>query len=187
MKVQELFEKAELTLGNYLDEVYQDKNSDLFYNTFMDPASAAEYKETKIWKRMTGPFPFLHAKNCGLSSFDGGPEKTYLAGMNVSNNWLSNFEGCPEHIDGDFILRFNYFKSLKNIHKHLKVVNGRIDLKNNQLLSDILGLLKIKRLQKVNLDNKNIEDIINKYLPEGDILECQQELIDAGFEEYARL
>jgi hypothetical protein len=59
--------------------------------------------------------------------------------------------------------------------------------KRNPIKECILGLLKIKNLTNVTLDNKEVQDIINKYLPEGNIVECQSELIEAGFEEFAKL
>ena len=66
-------------------------------------------------------------------------------------------------------------------------VRGKIDFSKNKISSHVLGLLKIKGLKHVKLSNKKVETIINKYLPEGDILECQSELMDAGLEEYAKL
>jgi hypothetical protein len=48
-------------------------------------------------------------------------------------------------------------------------------------------LLKIKNLKWVNLDNSKVEEIVNYYLPGGDIFDCQDDLIKSGFEEYAKL
>jgi hypothetical protein len=45
----------------------------------------------------------------------------------------------------------------------------------------------IKNLKEVKMDNKGIERIIEKYLPLGNIFECQSELIEAGYGEYAKL
>jgi hypothetical protein len=49
----------------------------------------------------------------------------------------------------------------------------------------------IDGLRSVTMDNKEVEDIINKYLNEPmskqRMIDCQNELIDAGFEEYAQL
>jgi hypothetical protein len=62
-----------------------------------------------------------------------------------------------------------------------------IDLGNNPILSNVLGLLKIEGLMVVYLLNKEVQAIINKYLPMGDIFKCQEELIEAGFEDYAKI
>jgi hypothetical protein len=52
----------------------------------------------------------------------------------------------------------------------------------------VLGLMRIKGLTKVYLDNKQVMDILNKYLKgDRDIIRCQSELLDAGLEEYAKL
>lgn len=40
---------------------------------------------------------------------------------------------------------------------------------------------------KINEKLKIVETIINKYLPKGDIMDCQDGLIDAGLSEYAKL
>jgi hypothetical protein len=66
----------------------------------------------------------------------------------------------------------------------------------------VLGLLLIKNLSSVTFNqyksgselNKKLDkvnDIINKYLPNtrgnDAVFDCQEELIEAGFEEYAQL
>ena len=38
-----------------------------------------------------------------------------------------------------------------------------------------------------NVQNIQLTKIINKYLPLGDLLDCQEELIEAGYEEFAQL
>jgi hypothetical protein len=48
--------------------------------------------------------------------------------------------------------------------------------------------MRIKGLTMVYLDNKQVMDILNKYLKgDRDIIRCQSELLDAGLEEYAKL
>ena len=57
--------------------------------------------------------------------------------------------------------------------------------------SHILGLLLIDGCKEVEMDNKDIEKIMNKYLKQPftphRLYDCQDELIEAGFEEYAQL
>ena len=81
----------------------------------------------------------------------------------------------------------NKLTNLKGIHKHLEYCKGVILFQQNPINSHILGLLKIKNLQGVVFTDNSLTDIINKYLPEGNLLGCQQELIDAGFEDFAQL
>ena len=108
-----------------------------------------------------------------------------LANYELYNNDLTSYENLPEFglaID----IGANRFTNLKDIHKHLKQFTV-LNVSGNDITSNILGVLKIKGLKHFYMGNKEIERIIEKYLPEGDILECQQELIDAGYEEYAKL
>jgi len=62
-----------------------------------------------------------------------------------------------------------------------------MNFEDNPIKSSVLGLVKIKGLTNVIFDNKKLEKIMNKYLPLGDIFDCQEELIEAGLEEFAEL
>ena len=74
-------------------------------------------------------------------------------------------------------------------------VKLEISLTKNPIKSHVLGLLKIKGLRSVSLDNKEVADIINKYLFGAtgkdpsirDIVDCQEELMDNDLEDYALL
>lgn len=101
---------------------------------------------------------------------------------------FNSFEGIPEEVEGDFYLGGNKFESLEGIHKHIKRVYGEIFFNNTPIKSHVLGLLKIKDLFRVILDNQEVQNIINKHIRNGrDVLACQNELIDAGFEDFAQL
>jgi hypothetical protein len=88
---------------------------------------------------------------------------------------------------------------LHNIHKHIKHINGTADFSINPIKSHVLGLLKIEGLKYIKFvtfgytdkELDSVAKIINKYLS-GDrdamaVMSCQDELMDAGFEEYAQL
>jgi hypothetical protein len=52
----------------------------------------------------------------------------------------------------------------------------------------VLGLLLIDNLTQVILDNREVQGIINDYLATSrDVFDCQNELMDAGLDEYAQL
>ena len=121
-----------------------------------------------------------------LTSLKGAPSSVGNHFL-CHNNQLTSLEGAPSKVGGDFYCNNNKLTSLCNIHKQIKVIGGNFNGTKNPIKSHVLGLLKIKKLQKVYLDNKEVQNIINKYLPEGDLFVCQQELIDAGYEEYAQL
>jgi hypothetical protein len=90
-------------------------------------------------------------------------------------------------VKGDIILCGKEISSLHDIHKILNEVDGFIHLQDNPIKSDALSLLKIKKLKGVYLDNKALQEIINKYLPEGDLLDCLEDLIEADLSDYATL
>ena len=158
----------------------------------------------------------LIISNCNLTSLEGAPKKidgqfdcssnknlTSLKGMpqegvidiDFSNCNISSLEGAPKKIYGNVYADSNPIISLKNVHKIIEEINGKIFLPES-IESNILGLLKIKNLKSINFKNLIFEGnfelskIINKYLPNpspSQIIDCQNELIDAGFEEYAEL
>ncbi len=77
--------------------------------------------------------------------------------------------------------------------KYLKEINGILWLPNS-IESNVLGICTIKKLQSIKFLNDDFEtspslrtvsDILNKHLHK-DIDECQEELIQNGFEDYAK-
>jgi hypothetical protein len=117
-----------------------------------------------------------------------GLSKTIAGTCLLNYNELDNFEGIKDVIvDGSLILDGNNFTSLKGIEKAFKSVNGSISLRGNKIQANVLGLLKIKGCKKVKLSNDHLESILNKYLPEGDLFDCQEELIEAGLDKLAQL
>lgn len=87
-------------------------------------------------------------------------------------------------------------KSFKNIHKSFPKLGQFTSFNNRGPSSNMLGIMKIKSLAYNNIIqgsgwNKEYEDavgIIKKGMRTNkDILEVQQDLINAGFEEYASL
>lgn len=121
----------------------------------------------------------------------------------AGNNQLTSLEYAPENIDGRAHFTNNPINSLHNIHKHMKTINGSIKFADLQsgtcpIKSHVLGLLLIRGLRRAVLSTgfeneklKVVEDIINKYLPNdkgrASLIDCQNELIEAGFEEFAQL
>jgi hypothetical protein len=64
---------------------------------------------------------------------------------------------------------------------------------NNTKVTHVLGILLIEGVTHIRVDSNrgapkgHIDKIMNKYLGTGDIISCQDELIDAGFILQARL
>jgi len=125
-----------------------------------------------------------------LTSLKFGPRKVG-ANFVVTKNKLTSLEFAPETVDGSFGCSHNQLTSLKDIHKILKKVNGTFYADHNPIKSHVLGLLLIPGCEEVTLENRDVQAILNKYLPNtrGNkaLLECQSELLDAGFEDFAQL
>ena len=70
-------------------------------------------------------------------------------------------------------------------------MNGTFHASKNPLKSNVIGILLVAGCKKVELDNKQVEDILNKHLekPFGNrrFFDCQSELLDAGLDEWAIL
>jgi hypothetical protein len=122
-----------------------------------------------------------------LISLEGAPSKV---GGNFScdNNKLTSLEGAPSKVGGYFSFVHSKLTSLEGIHLRIKHIGGQANFERNPIKSHVLGLLLIDGLKKISLDNTEVEKIINKYLRgDRDVFECQNELMDAGLDEYAQL
>jgi hypothetical protein len=137
-------------------------------------------------------YSFQIKKCVSLTSLKGSPKK-------VNNNYnadycekLSSIEGVTSDIDGYFSVSFcKSLTSFKDIHKHIKRINGDIYADGSGVKSHILGVMLIEGCQKLVIDDHGVRDIVNKWLREPmskqRMINCQSELIEAGFEEYAQL
>ena len=129
----------------------------------------------------------FYSNNCSLKTLEGAPRKVE-EDFSCFNNDISSLEGAPEFIGGHFNCHTNNLTSLHNIHKQIKHIGGHVSFENNPIKSHVLGLLLIDGLQLVFLDIEEVEKILNKHLKgDRDIFACQEELIEAGFDEYAQL
>jgi hypothetical protein len=112
---------------------------------------------------------------------------------------ISSLEDC--NISANKIyLNNNPIKSLHNIHKHISSTKSLM-FRGCKITECVLGLLLIPKLTEVVFGPAGIttpvdalhdvSTIINKYLKEPmskqRMIDCQNELIDAGYEEYAQL
>ena len=145
----------------------------------------------------------LEASNCrSLVSFKGAPKT--VGSLTVEDcPELKSFEGFPEHVKNSA-----YLKNCKNVKttKGIKFIGKTLnvsDCTNLEKLEDIthaeeivmwstqiknvLYVFNIKNLKKINSSSIKVEQIVNNYLKSNDMLNCQDELIEAGFEEYAEV
>lgn len=145
-----------------------------------------------------GPIKVGDSYECSmneLTSLKGAPAE--IGGdFKCRGNKLTSLEHAPSWIGGGLECNRNKLTSLHNIHKHIKHINYMADFSINPIESHVLGLLKIEGLSYIKFvafgySNKvleAVEKIINKHLKNGrNIFDCQVELEDAGYEEYAQL
>ena len=124
-----------------------------------------------------------------LKSLEGCPQ-TVGRNFYCRNNQLESLKGCPQTVGGGFNCSYNQLTSLSKIDLYIHEIYGEANFMNNPIKSNVLGLLKIRGLKKVEFDDFKLERIINKYLPNAstkDIDDCKLELIEAGLEEFAKL
>jgi len=100
-----------------------------------------------------------------------------------------SLEGMPEEIGTHLYLGNSKILSLDYLPKRMPGENSTIDLTGLKHAKNFLAVFKVRELCKVDIDdNKPLEKIMNKHLAgDRDIMDCQEEMIEAGFEEYARL
>jgi hypothetical protein len=153
---------------------------------------------------------------CTINSFKNFPEKIVHNGKyrNKVYNWalrsyyhqpkVTSLEGFPQYIDGNVDIAAFTELNYSKVYNYIKEITGFIII-NAKYEGPMLGFLKIKGLQSISYDfvyskkfNSYVEvsksrfkqaiDIVNKYLKtDRDILGCQDELIENGLSEYAKL
>ena len=130
---------------------------------------------------------------CGankLTSLEHGPSKVG-GNFDCGGNKLTSLEHGPSEVGGYFSCIDNKITSLKDIHKQLTKMNGTFNAVVNKITSHVLGILLVDGCEKIQIDNKEVQKIINNYLPNNEgrkgLLKCKGELVDAGFEDFAQL
>jgi hypothetical protein len=175
-----------------LEELFESKQWDrqdlVGYDEYLDSFSNENYESnsSEEWNQNGSTWRTYNANGAGITSMKG-VARIINGKFRVGNNLLTSFEFAPEIVRGQVVISENKFKDLHNIHKYFKEIDWELYAEHMDLDGPMLGLLKIRKLRRVIIDDMEIGDIINKYLPEGDILECQEELINAGYEAQAKL
>lgn len=125
-----------------------------------------------------------------MSSLEGGPKTVGGSYSCTGCDNLESFQHFAEKVGGSiFAQNLPKIKTLQGIHKVVRQCGGTFDLSGTKIESHALGLVLIKGLESVKLDNQEVANIINKHLKQADrnAHECQEELIDAGLAPFAKL
>jgi hypothetical protein len=126
-----------------------------------------------------------------LTSLEHCP--SHIGGDFLCNeNELTSLEFCPSQIGGDFSCSYNELTSLKDVHTHIKKVDGGFRCVRNHIESHILGLMLIDIGGEImtGLGNMNdVDSILNKWKNQGrkGVLGAQRELMDLGYKELTQL
>jgi hypothetical protein len=201
MKVAELFEAEERSILSVLGDAGEVCIADFYFNgrylTSLKGAPRIVHgsffcRDNELTSLKGAPEVVngnFHCHNNKLTSLEGAPQSVGGA-FYCNNNRLTSLEGVPRHMSGQLSCYNNKLASLKGIHKLIEYIGGAgADFRENPIKSHVLGVLRIKGLYGgVALDNKDVSDILNKHLDgDRDIFACQEELIEAGFPEFAQL
>lgn len=224
MKIQELFEKTSEEDKKVRDFIKKYRTGDLPKWNFKDPFPIHKVRDGKIYAedkplKMTnglvnsegkltvtldGRFGQIRVYSQKLKSFEGFPprvstfgakdETRYCLIFGRANELLTSLEHCPREYSGS--VDFSNLKNLsyKDVHKHIKWLNGFVKI-HSGYMGPLLGVLKIEKFMGIILDAStqsrelyNAINIINKHLKEGrNIIACQKELYDNDLDEYAEL
>ena len=179
MKLKELFEQEERSILSVMGQQPEKIDGDFY--CFSNQLTRLEGCPQEVG----GDF------NCSsnkLTSLEGGPVKVDGHCIYAGNS-LESLTGVAETVGEQISLRNNELKNLKDIHRKIKFIGGNYaNFSNNPIESHVVGLLLIKGLTKVWLDNTGVETIINKHLKANkDVLACIEELEEAGYSEFAKI
>jgi len=139
-----------------------------------------------------------------LTSLEGAPKTIgidYSGDFDVSRNPLTSLNGAPDEVQGGVYCTSTNVTSLEGIgQKFLRSIYGELIIDAGQIKSHALGLLLVKGLRKILCANEaKIAwlGIVNKWLAKAHnddfhsakdhLIDCQHELIDAGFDDLAKL
>ena len=143
----------------------------------------------------------FHASDNELTNLIGAPRSTWV--FSIHNNKLSSIEGAPLHCS-EFRVNNNHITSLKGIGREFVESANVIELGQNIINSDILGVLLIKNVNVLHfgittshypileegLEAAEAVRVLLKYAKnrkEIILLDCKEELMALGLKRFARL
>lgn len=175
MKLQELLEQQRVIKGDVRLPI---KTINLNYEGL--PLSNAVIK---------GDFDVAYT---AITSLEGSP--SWVGGnFYCEHTKIRSLEGSPSWVGGNYNCDHTKITSLHNIHKQIKHIGGTLTL-SDTIKSNVLGVVMIKELKGILFaaattpEQKGVANIINKHLAgDRNVHACQEELIEAGLKEFAKL
>lgn len=123
-----------------------------------------------------------------LTTFKNFP-KEIDGNLTVYYSDIENFDDLDVRVSGGVHLAKNdSLTDFRKVHKHIKSVGSGVSVDLDEESNGGIGFLLIPGIQFIQTTNNKIEAILNKYFKDGaDLLEIQEELIDSGFKNIARI
>lgn len=149
-----------------------DRNIQNFrFNPDMSVDVAGNVDLSRDFNLTTLPFKFAHIRGF----------------LSVCHTNIATFDNFPEVIGTHLTITESKITSMHNIHKHVKIMGDT--LYAHGVTSSVLGVFMIKGVTRLVIDRVNVHMIVDKHMQDDqlDIFTCQQELLDAGLVEYAKL
>jgi hypothetical protein len=102
----------------------------------------------------------------------------------------TTLEGMPEELGKSLYLSNGRMHSLDYLPKRMPGEDATIHLSHLKFAKNFLAVFKVRELTRVTIDDiKPLERIMNKHLKSSnrDVMDCQEEMIESGYSEYAKL
>lgn len=168
----------------------------IFKNIKITNDNLKDGKIPLMYKKVTvhGSFRCEYTKITSMENFPNKIERECLV---ENNTLLTSFEFGPMEFNSGYFYD-NPVTSLTGIgKKYFRTVYDALYLPGS-VKQNVLGILLINNLQffafdKVQIDDEDNEDlahsqlILNDHLKSKDIMECREELVQAGLKEFAKL
>lgn len=122
-----------------------------------------------------------------ITSLKGAPEEVE-GYFDCSNNFLNDLKYAPKKVGGYFDCSSNKITSFKDIHKTISIVEGNFYCLDNPIQTHVLGLMLITGIKEI-IFTDTWDLILNRHLRKGraGLIDCQNELIEEGYEEFAQI
>ncbi len=142
---------------------------------------------SKITSLEGGPQVVDGIYNCNstpLETLKGSPTSAHE--FFCGGTKLTSLEFAPKQL-GVLSVSKTEIKSYRNVHKHVRC--NRVVLQQNPPIPGTICWILVPGIREIDLIGANftVTDIYNKHIRTKDILACQEDLIDAGFPEWAKL
>ena len=117
-----------------------------------------------------------------ITSLDGAPTSVG-GGFYCNDTKITSLDGAPKAVGGDFYCSHTKITSLIGAPT---AIGGNFYCSHTKI-QGVLRFLQIRGVNHIVYDSGPIDKILNKYVGTGDVISAQDELLDAGFVEQAKL